>query len=150
KPILWRRGLSFCGDNIIGSFNLSREANPLATRSNFRLYILQRTVSISVEKPILWRLCQGAVLPAPADGFNLSREANPLATGKVAAEDTGHTIVSISVEKPILWRLLGGSGVSRLFLVSISVEKPILWRQLVTLPRPIPCTGFNLSREANP
>src|SRR5436305_968988 len=85
-------------------FNLSREANPLATSlrlSQSKLidrfqsqsrsqssgdvdgaYANKRAwyVSISVEKPILWRQKNAIGRDLPDNSFNLSREANPLAT----------------------------------------------------------------------
>ncbi len=86
------------------SFNLRREANPLATtpRGKAELahdafqsqarsqspgdfhskYVSLRSswVSISGEKPIPWRLAVQMPLKKPTTGFNLRREANPLAT----------------------------------------------------------------------
>src|SRR5438552_1152716 len=111
----------------VEGFNLSREANPLAT-PRWKRRLSPLPVSISVEKPILWRHEEHRRVDIRG-------------------------IVSISVEKPILlrregtremWDLLGwfqsqsrsqSSGDNFLCAfpnprihVSISVEKPILWR----------------------
>ncbi len=157
------------------SFNLKREANPLATANNQLRMVIEQC------------------------GFNLKREANPLATkeaksmsdlaslfqSQARSQPSGdcsrcrklatHEGVSISSEKPTLWRLKGKpawhavSQVSissekptlwrpsqsdpvRLGLcdVSISSEKPTLWRQTGKLSASAAVKCFNLKREANP
>ncbi len=88
KPIPWRldrlmREIAKCD-----SFNLRREANPLATRSRRKGRRSPSWVSISGEKPIPWRqycICCQSGCPK---GFNLRREANPLATAECSCSCT--------------------------------------------------------------
>ncbi len=104
KPIPWRRGHSSPPLVLQCSFNLRREANPLATRMlivrHARAGLFQSQarsqspgdptqsrpvsrhdrVSISGEKPIPWRRASSAAGEQDPHSFNLRREANPLAT----------------------------------------------------------------------
>src|SRR5947208_902618 len=131
-------------------FNLSREANPLATPvassrhpSHSRFQSQSRSqssgdrgacqyakttmqVSISVEKPILWRPSRNSHCIIQFTSFNLSREANPLATSSGALlNNFFHKFQSQSRSQS------SGDGEclqerAQSYFVSISVEKPIL------------------------
>ncbi len=156
KPIPWRRRIA-AGDERARcrSFNLCREANPLAT-STVKMPWSEAclTVSISVEKPIPWR--PNIVFPpsilgfqslsrsqSPGDGyavrkhsaihsFNLCREANPLATASVPVCPTS-VLCSFNLcreANPLATSRSGTLGWQSPLFVSISVEKPIPWRQM--------------------
>ncbi len=150
KPIPWRRAGSRCSITLSNSFNLRREANPLATatsplftrRSNrFQSQARSQSpgdVTITFNNPgVTFAFQSQARSQSPGDiampaacancnpGFNLRREANPLAT---------------QVPRP-----------ERAFIgVSISGEKPIPWRRQDQFFSGAIHQGFNLRREANP
>ncbi len=73
---------------IHGSFNLKREANPLATVTTVVSWVTRFTVSISSEKPTLWRHALFFICRTFFLCFNLKREANPLATNKLLRQTT--------------------------------------------------------------
>ncbi len=129
KPIPWRPVPIRMDDNEMWSFNLRREANPLATITPHAPYMrfclfqsqarsqspgdascsccsaIVSVVSISGEKPIPWRHLKVTTCVSTIPSFNLRREANPLATLILASRDQADFPVSISGEKPIPWRL---------------------------------------------
>ncbi len=80
KPIPWRHTLLLAEVMIKLSFNLRREANPLATAATRIFCSSLYWVSISGEKPIPWRQQRPSRPHERHQSFNLRREANPLAT----------------------------------------------------------------------
>src|SRR6266496_1517927 len=75
RPIVWLARRS-----SMESFNLNRDARPLATRSEMSSRLNGIVVSISTEMPGPWRLAAINILARLEDGFNLNRDARPLAT----------------------------------------------------------------------
>src|SRR5437763_1185186 len=106
-------------------FNLSREANPLATsklklKGNIKLKFQSQTRSQSSGDPVRLKTCLACIVR-----FNLSREANPLATLRKC------------------WHP------KRVFSFNLSREANPLATQ-GQLRGSSSHRGFNLSREANP
>ena len=79
-PLLWRRSIFLYSlAHLQASFNLRRDAAPLATLTS-------------------WRIGPSTI------SFNLRRDAAPLATGLRSCKKRHPEIVSISGEMPLLWR----------------------------------------------
>src|SRR5205823_5894058 len=80
KPVLWRRRTWIRRTYPAGSFNLRREASPLATPLPFREARRRQSFNLRREaSPLATAQLAGISLTA-RPCFNLRREASPLAT----------------------------------------------------------------------
>ncbi len=127
-PGPWRLQSASSTRTATTSFNLNRDARPLATILDlaqgaavfefqsqprcqapgdiariYRWYCV-RYVSISTEMPGPWRRSALQLIQMLFLGFNLNRDARPLATGKDGLQGISINYVSISTEMPGPWR----------------------------------------------
>ncbi len=127
-PGPWRRRQRKREGNSHASFNLNRDARPLATQAlryceghddlfqsqprcqapgdGFFLCLLPLffCVSISTEMPGPWRPVSPGIAYTKFISFNLNRDARPLATRSVSVSWYPSFVVSISTEMPGPWR----------------------------------------------
>ncbi len=174
KPIPWRQHLQRSNRRQQQSFNLRREANPLATPISFHISMSSRrfqsqarsqspgdssycsgctsavSVSISGEKPIPWR--QSSTPPMTSIAAKFQSQARSQSPGDLL--DVGEwdqcNFVSISGEKPIPWRqgYLAHLGPERVSFNLRREANPLATWSLALSQCQMPC--FNLRREANP
>ena len=98
--------MSQCHHAGYRGFNLNRDARPLATSMQAHSEHRYLDVSISTEMPGPWRLMHCHVKGRNLGSFNLNRDARPLATRTKEYSWINALNVSISTEMPGPWRPL--------------------------------------------